>query len=249
PVIGGALFAYFGPLPALTINALTYLAAQLSIYLLPSLGPDAARGLPSVRNLAEDVALGYRRLWQDAGMRMQAFAGLTLNFFGFGAYAILIPFLKKDFGAGDQQVGAFLGISALGAIAGATFAARNASRWPFGRALTIAYLLDAGLFLPVLLVSNIWAAAIFWAASNAIANFEIAQIIGFRMRVTPEEMVGRVMGAVRLLVLSGMIPGVLFFGWFADQRSPRAAMWIACIGYIAIALAALVTPAVRDEAR
>jgi len=137
----------------------------------------------------------------------------------------------------------------LGAIVGATFAARNAARWPFGRALTIAYLLDAALFLPVVLVSNVWAAAIFWAASNAVANFEVAQIIGFRMRVTPEEIVGRVMGAVRLLVLSGMIPGVLFFGWFADRHNPRAAMWIACIGYIAIALAALVTPAVRDETR
>jgi MFS family permease len=249
PVVGGALFAYFGPLPALTINALTYLAAQISIYLIPSLGPDSARGLPSLRHVAEDVALGYRRLWGDAGMRVQAFAGMTLNFFGFGAYAILIPFLKKDFGAGDQQVGTFLGISAMGAIAGATFAARNASRWPFGRALTIAYVLDAALFLPVVLVSNIWFAAVFWAASNAVANFEIAQIVGFRMRVTPEHMVGRVMGAVRLLVLSGMIPGVLLFGWFADHRNPRAAMWVACVGYIAIALAALVTPAVRDEVR
>lgn len=249
PVIGGALFAYFGPLPALTINALTYLAAQLSLYVIPSLGPDVVGGLPSLRHIAEDVALGYRRLWADAGMRMQAFTGMTLNFFGFGAYAILIPFLKKDFGAGDQQVGAFLSISALGAVAGATFAVRNASRWPFGRALTVAYLGDAVLFLPVVLVSNIWAAAVFWAASNALANFELAQIVGFRMRVTPEEIIGRVMGAVRLLVLSGMIPGVLFFGWFADHYSPHAAMWIACVAYIAIALAALVTPAVRNETR
>jgi MFS family permease len=249
PVVGGALFAYFGPLPALTINALTYLAAQLSIYLIPSLGPDVARGLPSLRHVTEDVALGYRRLWGDAGMRAQAFAGMVLNFFGFGAYAILIPFLKKDFAAGDQQVGAFLGISAVGAIAGATFAARNASRWPFGRALTAAYLLEALLFLPVVLVSNIWAAACFWAASNALTNFEIAQIIGFRMRVTPEEMIGRVMGAVRLLVLSGMIPGVLFFGWFADHRNPRSAMWVACIGYAVLAVAALLTPAVRNETR
>jgi MFS family permease len=249
PVIGGALFAYFGPLPALVINATTYLAAQLAIYLIPSLGPDSARGLPSIRHVAEDVALGYRRLWGDTGMRMQAFAGMILNFFGFGAYAILIPFLKKDFAAGDQQVGVFLGISAVGAIAGATFAARNASRWPFGRALTAAYLIEALLFLPVVLVSNIWAAAFFWAASNSLSNFEIAQIIGFRMRVTPEEMVGRVMGAVRLLVLSGMIPGVLFFGWFADHRSPRSAMWITCIGYIVLAVAALLTPAVRNETR
>jgi MFS family permease len=85
--------------------------------------------------------------------------------------------------------------------------------------------------------------------SNAVANFEIAQIIGFRLRVTPEEMVGRVMGAVRLFVLSGMAPGILVFGWIADHRNPLSAMWVACIGYVVIALAALATPAIRNERR
>ncbi|MGA8534258.1 MAG: MFS transporter [Candidatus Tumulicola sp.] len=249
PVIGGAVFAFFGPLPALIVNALTYLASQVSLALIPSLGPDTVQGVPSPRHLLGDVALGFGQLWHDVGMRAQALAGFSFNFFGFGCYAILIPFLKKGFGATDQVVGIFFGISAAGAVLGAWFAARFARRWPFGRALTIAYLLDAAVFVPVVLVSNVWLVAIFWAASNTIANFEIAQIIGFRLRVTPEHMIGRVMGAVRLFVLSGIAPGVLLFGWVADTRSPLAAMWVACIGYVVIALAALMTPAIRDERR
>ena len=249
PAIGGALFAYLGPLPALTINALTYLASQLSLVMIPSLGPDRISGLPTLRHLADDVALGYRALWADAGMRAQAFVAFTLNIFGFGCYAILIPFLKKGFDASDQQVGIFFGISGLGAILGASAAARYAERWPLGRALVLAYLLDASLFIPVVLVSNIWLAAFFWSTSNALVNFEIAQIIGFRMRVTPEHMVGRLMGAVRLLVLAGMAPSVLFFGWVADHRSPHAAMSIACIGAAVVAIAALLTPAIRNESR
>ena len=51
PAIGGAIFAYFGPLPALTINAVTYLASQISLALIPSLGPDRTTGLPSLRHL------------------------------------------------------------------------------------------------------------------------------------------------------------------------------------------------------
>jgi hypothetical protein len=85
--------------------------------------------------------------------------------------------------------------------------------------------------------------------SNAVANFEIAQIIGFRLRVTPEDMVGRVMGAVRLFVLSGMAPGILILGWIADKHSPLAAMWVACLGYVAIALTAVAMPVVRNERR
>jgi MFS family permease len=249
PVLGGAVFAFFGPLPALVINALTYLASQLSLARIPSLGPDAVSGVPSPRHLIDDVALGYRQIWHDTGMRAQMLAGFSFNFFGFGCYAILIPFLKKGFGASDQIVGIFFGISAAGAVAGAWFASRWSRRWPFGRALTVAYLLDALMFLPVVLVRNVWLVALFWAASNTISNYEVAQIIGFRMRVTPEHMIGRVMGAVRLFVLSGMAPGVLIFGWVADRYTPHDAMWIACIGYVVIAVAAVATPAIRNEAR
>jgi MFS family permease len=249
PVVGGALFAYFGPLPALTLNALTYLASHLSLSRIPSLGPEAAAGLPSMRNLGSDIALGFGSLWSDLTLRFQAIASCLFNFFGFGSYAILIPFLKKGFGASDQQVGIFLGISAVGAVLGAAFAARYSRRWPFGAAVTTAYVLDSVIFLPVVLVSNLWIAATFWGISNMVGNFEIAQIIGFRMRVTPAEMVGRVMGAVRVLVLSGMAPGVLLFGYVADRYSPHAAMWIGCAGFIVIAGVAACVPALRNERR
>jgi len=249
PAIGGAMFAYFGPLPALTINALTYLGSQLFLVAIPTLGPDRIAGLPSIRQLIDDVKLGYGHLWGDIGMRAQALVAFTFNIFGFGCYAILIPFLKKGFAASDQQVGIFFGISALGAVVGASLAARFSERWPFGRILVVAYVVDALLFIPVVFVTNIWLAAFFWAASNTVGNFEIAQILGFRMRVSPADMVGRVMGAVRLLVLAGMAPGVLLFGWVADHRSPHAAMAIACCGYAIIAAAAFLTPAIRNEAR
>jgi MFS family permease len=249
PVIGGALFAYFGPLPALTLNALTYLASQLSLMRIPSLGPDTVAGVPTIAHLGDDIVLGLRQLWGDVTMRVQTIAGFSFNFFGFGSYATLIPFLKKGFAATDQQVGIFLGITAVGAVAGASFAAKYSRRWPFGRALTTAYLLDALLFIPVVITNNIWVAAAFWAATNTLANFEIAQIIGFRMRVSPEEMIGRVMGAVRLIVLSSIAPGVLIFGYVADKYSPHAAMWIGCIGFIVVAFAAFAVRPLREETR
>ena len=151
------------------------------------------------------------------------------------------PVLKKGFAASDQQVGIFFGISALGAIAGASLGGAFPGRWPFGRALVIAYLLDALFFLPVVLVSNIWLAA------ALLGDFERPRQLRDRAdprlshaRHAAREMVGRVMGAVRLFVLAGIGPGVLLFGWVADHRSPHAAMTIsAWIGYIVAALVAL----------
>ncbi|HTU81670.1 MAG TPA: MFS transporter [Candidatus Acidoferrales bacterium] len=249
PVAGGILFSLFGPLPALVINAATYFASQVSLMSIRSLGPDTPAGMPGWAHLRDDVALGFRYLWSDASMRVQACIAFFGNIFAWGGYAILIPFLKHGFGATDREVGFFFGVSALGSLVGATLAVRLARRWPFGRMLTTAYILDGGLYIGVVLVPNIWLAAFFWASSNVLASFEFAQIVGFRMRVTPEALIGRVMGAVRLFVLSGMAPGVLAFGWVADRYTPHTAMWISCLGFFAMGLAALATPVLRKETR
>jgi MFS family permease len=249
PVIGGSLFSLFGPLPALAINAVTYFGSQLSLARIPSLGPDEIHGMPSIRHIVDDIRLGFRFLFADAGMRAQAAASLVLNVFGFGGFSVIIPFLKRGFHASDPQVGMFLGITAGGAICGSLIAGKCADRWPFGRALSVAYAIDAIIFLPVVLTGNLWIAAIFWALANGWAQFEFAQIVGFRLRVTPEEMVGRVFGAVRLFVLCGMAPGIVLFGWIADRFSAHIAMDVAAVGYLAIAIVAIATPAIRDERR
>src|SRR5579884_2805483 len=148
PIAGGALFSIFGPLPALIVNAVTYLLSQLSLARIPTLGPENPHGVPSMTHIVEDVRLGFRVLFADRGMRAQSYASLVLNVFGFGGYSVLIPFLKTDFHASDPQVGFFLGISAAGAVCGSLIAGKFADRWVFGRALSVAYLIDAVIFSP-----------------------------------------------------------------------------------------------------
>jgi MFS family permease len=249
PVLGGALFSMFGPLPALALNAATYFLSQLSLARIPTLGPEQGSGIPSFAHIVDDVRLGFGKLFADRGMRAQALVSFALNVFGFGGYSVLIPFLKHDFHATDQQVGVFLGISAGGAICGSLFAGRFAGRWHFGSALCVAYVIDAMLFMPVVLTKNMWIAGVFWAIANACAQFEVAQIVGFRLRVTPEELVGRVFGAVRLFVLCGIAPSVLIFGYVADRFGAHTAMWMSAVGYLAIAFAAVASPAIREERR
>jgi MFS family permease len=249
PALGSAVFSFLGPLPTLFANAATYLASLFAIAGVPTLGPDVQPGRPSMRELIDDVKLGFRTLFGDAGMRAQAWIALALNTLGFGGYAILIPFLKHDFGASDTQVGIFFSISAAGAVCGSLLAGKIDRRWPFGRMLTIAYVLDALLFLPVVLTRNIWVAGSFWAVSNAFANFETTQIIGWRLRVIPERLIGRTFGAVRVFVLAGIAPGVFAAGWVADHVSPYAAMCGSTLGFILIAGIAVATPAIRNETR
>ena len=249
PALGGMLFTVFGPLPALMANATTYLASQISLSGVPALGPEKPLGAPSLRELVADVRLGFRTLFGDAGMRAQAIAALALNTLGFGGYAILIPFLKHDFAASDAQIGIFFSMTAAGAVFGSVLAGRINRRWPFGKMLTIAYAIDALIFIPILIAPNIWVAATFWTLANAAATFEVSQILGWRLRVIPETMVGRTFGAVRLFVLLGIAPGVLGFGWIADHVDPYHAMVASAFGFVLIAAIAVATPAIRNEAR
>jgi MFS family permease len=249
PIIGGALFALAGALPALLITAASYLGSMILLARIPSLGPERVSGPPSRREIASDIRAGFTILFGDRTMRALAFSAFFMNILGFGAYAVLVPFLKRDFGATDRDVGIFFGISAAGAICGSIVATKFATRWVFGRALTAAYLIDGIFFLPVVFTRNLWVAGLFWALSNAVGLFGISQIIGFRFRVIHEDYVGRVFGAVRLFVLCGIPVAAVGFGYIADHAGARTAMGISAIGYLLVALVVCMVPVIRRETR
>jgi MFS family permease len=249
PPIGGALFALIGPLPALAGNAFTYLVSQGSLAAIETLGPAKPSGLPTLSEIAADVGLGFRELWHDTVARALSLLLFFFNLFGWMIGAVFIPFLKRDFGASDTVVGYALGIGAIGAAIGSWIAGKIPASWPFGRVIVVAFSVDALMFVPVMFTHRIDVAIAFLSLTNVCVLFEIAQIIGWRMRVTPEHLVGRLFGATRLVVLSGAVPGTLIGGALADRYGARAPIIVAGLGYIATAVLAAALPAIRRERR
>ena len=249
PPLGGALFAIVGPLPALLTTALTYLVSQGSIALAGTFGPDEPDGLPTIRDVKGDIGVGFRFLCADAPMRLMALLSCAFNFFGFMTAASFIPFLKRDFGATDLAVGYAFGIGAIGSVAGSFIAAHLPARARFGRVLTLAYMLDGLLFVPVMVTHNLQVAITFLALTNGCVMFEIAQIVGWRTRVTPEDLVGRVFGAARLVALIGTVPGAILGGALADHFGARVPIVVSGLGYLAMTGAVALSPAIRNERR
>jgi len=249
PPAGGALFALMGPLPALATNAVTYLASQVALAAIGTLGPERPRGLPGLREIARDVGIGFAYAWRDVTLRSLSEISLAFNFFGLMTAAVFIPYLKRDFGASDQVVGYALGIAAIGATAGSYLAGRVPHTWAFGHVLIAAYVLDGVLFVPVMLTHSLVVLVTFFAMTNACVLFGIAQIVGWRMRVTPQDLVGRVFGAVRFVVLLGTVPGALLGGALADRYGARFPVVVSGIGYFVMALAIAALPAIRRERR
>lgn len=249
PPLGGALFSLGGPLPALIGNAVTYLSSLVAIAKIPTLGPQVPSRVPTSRELIDDTRHGFRVLAADDAMKAITGFSLMLNFFGMMAMAVYIPFYKLALGASDAQVGLTLGCNAVGAIIGSLLAGRYANRWPFGRALCIAYAIDGIIFLPVIVTHHLWIATTFFALASAGATFETTQIISWRMRIVPLEAIGRVFGAIRMVALIGVVPGTLIGGYLADLYGPRVPMAVSGIGYLAMALCAIAVRAVRNDTR
>ena len=216
---------------------------------MPTLGPDAPGAWPKFGVIVSDIRDGFRFLAADAAMTAVTLASFGLNFIGMLGFSITIPYLKTVFGAGDALVGLTFGAIAIGAVAGALIAGRFGPRWHFGRALCVAYVLDAVLFLPVLFAQNVLTVAIFYGLASAAGSYQVTQIVGWRLRIVPGDKIGSVFGAVRLVALIGMVPGAIIGGYLAQLYGPRFAIIVSGIGFLAFAFYIISSRAVRQECR
>ena len=249
PALAGMLFSWFGAVPALIVDAATFLASRVALAGLPQLGPDVPSSLPGAGVIARDVALGFRRLFGDDGLAAQTSFSLVLSAISFAQFTILIPFLREDFGAAPAQIGLFLSLSALGGTAGYLVTARIRRARAVGALIAIAYVADAVMFLPIVYTRQIWLACACWALCNAFASYQVAQVIGLRVRVVPAESLGRAIAAARLLA-SCLIPVcVVVLGWLSDRAGARQSMTAAAYVYLCAALVAAAHPAIRRETR
>jgi MFS family permease len=247
PPLGGALFAIVGPLPALVINAVTYLASQVSIASVPTFGPETPRGIPTPREVAADIASGWRFLWGDPAMRTLTSFSCGFNLIGSLGFVALIPYFKRAFEAGDHVIGIAFGCFAGGAALGSVIAGRT--HWPFGPVLALSYLLDGLGWLPLPWTHSLPLAIAGITFSSVTSGYNVTTIVSWRMRVIPEELVGRVFGVVRLIVLIGILPGSVLGGWLADHVGVRPTMAISAFGYFALAMLLGFSRAVRVERR
>jgi MFS family permease len=247
PPLGGAILGLVGALPALAINAATYLTSQISIASVPSFGPERPGGFPPLAVIARDVRAGFRFVMGDRTMRTLTYSSCAMNAVAIFGFVAMIPFLKHEFGAGDQTVGIAFGCFSLGSVAGSLIAGRT--HWPFGPALVVVYVLDGLCWLPIIWTHSLIVAVGSVSLCAACGAYEITAIVGWRMRVIPEDMIGRVFGVIRLLVLVGMVPGSILGGVIADHWGTRTVMALSGVLFLVGALSLLRSRAVLSERR
>ena len=246
PPIGGAIFGLFGPFPALIINAATYVASILSLGAVRDLGPERTSGFPRIHHVASDIGIGFRFLFADNAMRIVTFASFMANFWGSLGFTAYVPFIKRDLGGTDFSVGVVFGALGAGTVLGAFLASRVHTT--FGRNMVIGYLWSF-IQLGLIWTHNVTVAAIILGLLSVAGGWNVSTTLGWRMRIIPQETVGRVFGAARLLVLCGTLPGALLGGVIADRYGARTAVAISAIGISLVIVWLVANRTVREEKR
>ncbi|MFE2961019.1 MFS transporter [Nocardia tengchongensis] len=180
------------------------------------------------------VSAGIRALWSDVFLR-QATAIFTATNAIFQIFIVLIAVVLRGGGHPAWVVGMVLGASGLGGLFGAAPAAIFGTR--VGPRLVVAASLWAWtpLFMLIVVSTNPMLIAIGWAGAGFVGVAGNVALTLYRVRAFPEELIGRIYSAIKLLSHGGTAVGALLSGVLLSALGPTATGWLLVVVTIVLA--------------
>jgi MFS family permease len=230
---GSGLLA--GP-PAILLNSVSFLVSAVCVWRIKEKGEPRPprRGRPSVRE-------GIRYVVVDPYLRALT-AGAVLANLGFGgAAALFVVFLIRVAGLHAGTVGLLLAVTGFGGILGAVVARRLAGWIGMARALWLVPFVTGGLatvLIPSGRAAGFACGALLLGAGSTVVN---VVTLSFRQAYCPEEMLGRVVSAMRFVAFGGSPVGALVAGGLGSLIGVRNALWVMLSVYTAAILPRVLT--------
>jgi MFS family permease len=243
PPLGAFLFGIAIAAPFFLDAASFATAAVLVLTLRGNFRPARHESVkPTVR---EDIAEGLHWLFRHRILRSLAIALGVMNLVGMAAMTILVLYAKDVLHLTDTQFGLLLTVEAAGAVLGSSTASRIAKRLGDGTALSLAVAVSAAS----LLVPGLWAQPVAVAASLAIGAFGglvwNVLTVSMRQSLVPDELLGRVNSAYRMVGWGTMPIGAITGGLIASAFGLRAPFLFA--GASALVVAVWITTRVTNR--
>ena len=227
PPIGAALFAAGQAWPFVTQAVLVALGALLVSRIVLS----EAGHQPEVSGrLRQDIAEGFRWVWQHPAVRTLVLTIFTFNITFGAAWSVLVLYATQRLGMGPIGFGLLTTFSAVGGLV-----ATSAYGW-ITRRVSLAQLMRIGLVIETLthlalaLTTVPWVALAIFFVFGAHAFVWGTTSITVRQRAVPARLQGRV-GSVNLVgVFGGMVIGSGLGGVLARTWGVTAPFWFAFAG-------------------
>jgi MFS family permease len=252
PPLGSAAFAVAAWLPFLA-DAVSFAAgAGLVATIGGRFAPDggAAAGAAG-RGMAAEIAEGLRFLLGHRLLRAAVLLVSASNLAVMAGEAILVLFATEELGLDDRGYGLLLAAVALGGLPGSLLAHRVAERVPPGPLIVGGVLAGAAAMACFGLATDPWLAGAAYAATGAVWGVWNVTLLSLRQGIVPDRLMGRVVGAIRLIGFGSIPIGALLGGVVARQLGLRAPFLLgaAVLALAALAAAPVVTTGAIKAAR
>jgi predicted MFS family arabinose efflux permease len=230
PPLGAALFAVAAAAP-FGIDAASFAGAAMLIATLPRFRK-AATSPAGIRD-------GLRWLLRHRLLRVVAVLLGINNFFGQMGWATFVLLATGPLHVSTRGYGLLLAVSAVGSVAGGLANPAITRRLGQVPSLLLASGANAILYIGIAETPSIVVMAILLACSGFVVTMWNVVTVSLRQRVVPDELLGRVNSAYRMIGW-GMIPlGALAGGFVADAAGLRAPFLVAGIARGVLLLALL----------
>jgi MFS family permease len=251
PPVGSAAYAVAGWLPFLvdagSFGAGAALVASIRGRFRPEGGPGPAAG----RGLRAEIAEGVRFLLGHRLLRAMVVLVGVSNLAFMAGEAILVLFARDELGLGSRGYGLLLAAVAVGGVPGSLLAARLARRVPPGRLIVGGVLAGAVTMAAFGLATDPWLAGAAHAATGAVWGVWNVVMLSLRQAIVPDRLMGRVVGAIRLVGFGTIPVGALLGGVVGRALGLRAPFLLgaAVLAVGALAAAPVITTAAVTAAR
>jgi MFS family permease len=219
----------------------------------PPAGPptDLPADPPAGRSLWGEIAEGLRFLLGHRLLRAAVLLVSASNLAFMAGEAVLVLFATEELGLGSRGYGLLLAAVAVGGLPGSLLAARIGGRVPPGRLIVGGVLVGAVVMACFGLATDPWVAGVAYAATGAVWAVWNVTLLSLRQSIVPDRLMGRVVGAIRLVGFGTIPLGALLGGLVARTLGLRAPFLLgaAVLAVAALAAAPRITTTAIEAAR
>ena len=199
PAFGGLLVAFYGPVPALAVNAVTFLIAAATIVAAPRATWQPEQGTLTVRGTLAQITEGIAYARAKPGVRvvLVIVSASTLSYSGL--FGVALPGLARTLPHSALALGLMLSAWGLGQLLGAASASFTGlpNRWGVF-IIAMAYA-EAATFVVLGFLPSVWVVVpLFVLLGFGVAYSSDVALPAWIQTTTPEAMLGRVSSVIEM---------------------------------------------------
>ncbi|MFI5835582.1 MFS transporter [Micromonospora sp. NPDC051300] len=225
PSLGGVAVQALGAVPALLVDAVSYLVSATLLRSLPARRADAPDRWPPVRSM---IAEGWRYVTRHPLLGPTMWTATAVNFVCGAQLAVYPLYLVRELHAPPALVGVLLAVEGVGSLVGAALTPWITGRWGTARSLVVACGVAVGGAALVPVGEGVPAYLAFAAGNVLFAGGVVVLSVTtrtYRQTASPPDLLSRVMATVRFVSWGAIPVGGLLAGALAGPAGGRATLF------------------------